>query len=71
MKIIIILLVYLAGILFTRRMIVDSNIPDTNPNPGLPDDNPNLSPLWAFVWPVFWLKTVPIFYELHREEKRK
>ena len=66
---IVIALAYLVGIMFTHRMIVDSNIPDTNPQPGSPDNNPNLSPLWAIIWPVFWLKTVPFFYELHYEEK--
>lgn len=71
MKIIVALLVYLVGALFTHRMIVDSNIPDTNPQPGSPYNNPNLSPAWALMWPVFWLRTIPIFYELHCEEKRK
>lgn len=69
MKIIIALVAYLVGMLFTHRMIVDSNIPDTNPQPGSPDNNPNLSPTWALIWPVFWLKTIPIFYELHRKGK--
>ena len=65
----IVAIVYLLGMLFTSRMIVDSNIPDTNPQPGSPDDGSNLSPAWALIWPVFWLKTIPIFYDLHCKEK--
>lgn len=61
---IIILLVYLAGFLFTRFMITSSNIPDDAPNPS------NLSPTWAFIWPVFWLKTIPVFVELKREKRK-
>lgn len=59
-----VLLVYIAGFLFTRYMITSSNIPDAGPNPS------NLSPTWAFIWPVFWFKTIPFFIDLHRGEKR-
>lgn len=72
MKLVIALLVYLVGMLFTHRMIVASNIPDTPQEPaflkGL-SNPPNLSPLWAFIWPVFWLRTIPIFYKLRCKEK--
>ena len=61
--IVIIALVYLIGLLFTWKMIMDSNISDEPNNPS------NLSPFWSFIWPIFWLKTIPVFRELHREEK--
>lgn len=69
-----ILIVYLIGILFTTVTITNSNIPNVNPQPGSPDRKPNpsnISPLWALVWPFFWLKTIPIFIALHREQKSK
>lgn len=65
---------YLIGVWFTHRMIVDSNIPDTNPYPCSSDPEPNpsnLSPTWALIWPIFWLKTIPVFLTLQREEKYK
>lgn len=68
------LLVYLIGILFTRSMINNSNIPDVNPQPGSPDTEPNPSNLslsWSLIWPIFWLKTILVFIELQREGKNK
>lgn len=62
--------IYFIGCLGTRRLIIDNNIPSANPQPGSPDNNPNISPAWALIWPVFWLKTLPTFIKQRREEKR-
>ena len=72
MGIIIFSSVYAIGTLLTWKMIVDSNIPNISHQLGSLDSEPapqNLSPLWSFMWPVFWLKTIPIFCEIQREEK--
>lgn len=67
-----ILLFYVAPMLITHRLIVANNVTaNINPQPGSPDPRNGLSPAWALICPVFWLKTIPIFFELQREENKE
>lgn len=66
------IIIYFMGILVTGRMIIDGNMPSANPQPGTPDSkSSNISPSRALIWPVFWIKTIPVFMNLSKEEKKK